>query len=196
MTLLYSYDQHGEFLYASPAQTRPNGEEILDRLNATPLAPPQADAQQAAVWDGTAWALHEDHRQKRDAGGVFIEGSGTAYWLPSDSWQSPARSMTTLGALPTGAQTTRPAKPLDVLKQDKLTAIATAYNSVLAYILSPESSGEIAAALAVADFSADDPEGLAFIRAQLKTRRAELEAAVNAAATVSEVNAVSVGFAV
>jgi hypothetical protein len=89
-----------------------------------------------------------------------------------------------------------PARSFADVKQDKLAEIATAYDSVLAYIISPESYGEIAAALAVADFAADDPEGLAFIRAQLKTRRAELEAAVAAAPDAAAVEAVSVGFAV
>ena len=188
--------QSGEYTGSFIGDTRPNGQPIAAYAFATRIAPPQAGAQQVAVGDGRAWALHEDHRQKRDDSGVLIEGSGTAYWLPSDTWQSPARSMTTLGALPTGAQTMCPAKPLDVLKQDKLAEIAAAYNSVLAYVVSPESHGEIAAAFAVADFSADDPEGLAFIRAQLAARRAALEAAVAAAPDAAAVEAVSVGFAV
>ena len=85
---------------------------------------------------------------------------------------------------------------LEATRTRRLAEISAAYERVLAYIISPESSGEIAAALAVADFSADDPEGLAFIRAQLKARRAELEAAVNAAPDAAAVNAVDVGFAV
>ena len=89
-----------------------------------------------------------------------------------------------------------PIPTLNEVKQDKLAEIAKAYETVLAYVISPESSGEIAAALAVADFAADDPEGLAFIRAQLKTRRADLEAAVNAAPDAAAVESVSVGFAV
>jgi hypothetical protein len=201
--LCYLYDENnvssGQVeCQLDPLESQAAGRKVyLLPAQATFIKPPtNIPVGKAAVWNGTAWTLHEDHRQKRDAGGVLIEGSGTAYWLPSDDWQSPARSMTTLGALPTGAQTTRPAKPLDVLKQDKLAAIATAYETVLAYILSPESHGEIAAALAVADFAADDPEGLAFIRAQLKTRRADLEAAVNAAPDAAAVEAVNIGFAV
>ena len=88
----------------------------------------------------------------------------------------------------------KPERSLDEVKQDKLAEISAAYERVLAYIISPESSGEIAAALAVADFSADDPEGLAFIRAQLKARRTALEAAVAASFDTAAVQAIVVSF--
>ena len=89
-----------------------------------------------------------------------------------------------------------PERSLDDVKQDKLTEIATAYETVLSYVISPASSSAVDTALAIQDFSADDPEGLAFIRAQLAARRAALEAAVAAAPNAAAVEAVSVGFAV
>ena len=89
-----------------------------------------------------------------------------------------------------------PIPTLNEIKQDKLAEIATAYDSVLAYVIAPEGKDALAAALAVADFTADDPEGLAFIRAQLAGRKEELEAATNAAGSVEAVQAVVVSFAV
>ena len=89
-----------------------------------------------------------------------------------------------------------PMPTLNEVKQDKLAEIATAYDSVLAYVIAPEGKDALAAALAVADFTADDPEGLAFIRAQLAGRKEELEAATNAAGSVEAVQAVVVSFAV
>ena len=89
-----------------------------------------------------------------------------------------------------------PMPTLNEVKQDKLAEIATAYDSVLAYVIAPEGKDALAAALAVADFTADDPEGLAFIRGKLAARKKELEAAVDAATDAAAVEAVSVGFAV
>ena len=74
----------------------------------------------AVVWNGGAWEYAEDHRQTLDGGGVTVEGSGTAYWLPGDTWQSPARYMTGLGRLPEGAMLERPEKPQDVLEAEAL----------------------------------------------------------------------------
>ncbi|MDD2966770.1 MAG: hypothetical protein PHN64_04665 [Desulfovibrionaceae bacterium] len=85
---------------------------------------------------------------------------------------------------------------LDATRARKLAEIAAAYDTVLAYVIAPEGTDNLAAALAVADFTTDDSEGLAFIRAKLAARKKELEEAVNAAGSVEDVNAVSVSFAV
>jgi hypothetical protein len=196
MTMLYQYSGTGEYLGSSEAQRRPNGQEIIDRLNSTVIAPPQAGEKQVAVWNGASWTVEEDHRQKRDQGGVIIEGSGTAYWLPEDKHTSPARHMTSIGKLPAGAMLARPAQSLAEAQADKLEEISTAYQSVLAYVIAPEGKDNLAAALAVADFTADDPEGLAFIRTKLAARKKELEAQTTAAGTVAAVQAVEVRFAV
>ncbi|MDD2967180.1 MAG: hypothetical protein PHN64_06845 [Desulfovibrionaceae bacterium] len=85
---------------------------------------------------------------------------------------------------------------LDATRARKLAEIAAAYESVLAYVIAPEGKDNLAAALAVADFTAEDPEGLAFIRAKLAARKAELEAQTRAAGSVDAVQAVEVRFAV
>ena len=110
--LLHFYDmKSGEFQSSRVAQQRPNGQYILDVQGATAVAPPEVSEKQAACWDGHAWQVKEDHRQKLDKGGVIIEGSGTDFWLPGDDWRSPARHMEDLGPLPEGAVLEKPAKP-------------------------------------------------------------------------------------
>lgn len=105
-----------EYLFAEeafldPLETEAAGEPVY-LLPADSTFTPPLDAKEgyAVVWNGTAWEYIEDHRQKRDMGGVPIEGTGTAYWLPDDTWQSPARYMTELGPLPEGAVTVKPEK--------------------------------------------------------------------------------------
>jgi hypothetical protein len=89
-----------------------------------------------------------------------------------------------------------PAPTLDEARARKLEEISTAYQGVLAYVIAPEGKDALAAALAVADFTVDDPEGLAFIRTKLAARKKELEAQTTAAGTVAAVQAVDVSFAV
>lgn len=87
--------------------------------NATLTAPnltPQD--KQALCWTGETWELKEDHRQKRDMGGVPIEGTGTAYWLPGDTYGTAPRYMDTLGPLPDNAVLTAPAKSTAQLWED------------------------------------------------------------------------------
>ena len=49
-----------------------------------------------------------------------MEGSGTPYWLPGDSWNTPARYMTELGPLPEGALLEAPAKTDEELAAEEL----------------------------------------------------------------------------
>ena len=87
--------------------------------NATLTAPtltPQD--KQALCWTGETWELREDHRQKRDAGGVPVEGTGTAYWLPEDEYGTAPRYMDSLGSLPDNAVLTAPAKSTEQLFED------------------------------------------------------------------------------
>lgn len=123
---LYKYDlKTGEFTGEMEAQKRPNGQDIVDVIGATVQQPPQAGEKQAARWTGAGWELVEDHRQTRDKGGVIVEGSGTPYWLPGDTWQTPARYLTELGPLPDGALLERPAETAEEIAADTL---ATAKN--------------------------------------------------------------------
>ena len=89
-----------------------------------------------------------------------------------------------------------PERSLDEVKQDKLAEIATAYETVLSYVISPDSSSAVDTTLAIQDFNADDPEGLAFIRQQLKAHRMVLEAAVAASFDAAAVQAIVVTFKV
>ena len=60
----------------------------------------------ASVFNGK-WENIEDNR-------------GKEYWLDTDAFGTPAKTMKELGAFPTGAVFTAPAKTLEQLKQDKI----------------------------------------------------------------------------
>lgn len=77
--------------------------------------PPYAKEGYAARWNGKAWELVEDHRQKQGIG-------GTPYWMPGDDWQTPARYMAELGHLPKGAKLKKPEKPAEVVEREQLQA--------------------------------------------------------------------------
>ena len=129
---LYRYDlKTGEYTGDMEAQKRPNGQFVTDVIGATTQEPPATDEKQAACWTGNAWELVEDHRQTRDKGGVIEEGSGTAYWLPGDTWQTPARYLTELGPLPEGALLERPAKTPEDIEREELAAAQMQANSII-----------------------------------------------------------------
>jgi hypothetical protein len=114
--LIYKYDPTTKELTGSkPVQKRPNGRPITDVLNATTVEPPVLEDKQAAVWNGTAWDVVEDHRKR-----LGMKGSGTPYWLSGDSWNTPARYMTELGPLPEGALLEAPAKTAEELATEEL----------------------------------------------------------------------------
>lgn len=114
--LIYKYDSKTKELTGSrTAQKRPNGDFITDVLHATTVAPPVLADKQQAVWDGESWDVVEDHRKKPG-----VEGSGTPYWLPGDTWHTPARYMTELGPLPEGALLEAPAKTDEELAAEEL----------------------------------------------------------------------------
>ena len=127
----YIYDKKtGEFLRETvtdldPLETKIQGQNVwLLPAFGTFTPPPDAGEKQAAVWDGETWNLVEDHRQKRGKGGLIIEESGTAYWLPGDTWESPARYVTKLGPLPEGAILAKPEKPAPTLDETKAVKMA------------------------------------------------------------------------
>ena len=121
--ILHRYDlKNGEYKGTQEAQKRPNGEYITDVVGAVTQEPPAVGEKQAARWPGKDWELVEDHRQTRDKGGVIVEGSGTPYWLPGDTWRTQARYVTELGPLPEGALLERPAKTAEEIAADELAA--------------------------------------------------------------------------
>lgn len=128
----YRFDQNTkEYLFAEeafldPLETEQQGKEVyLLPADSTFTAPFDAKEGYAVCWNGEVWEYIEDHRQKRDMGGVPIEGTGTAYWMPDDTWQTPARYMKELGPLPYGALLNRPEKSFEELKTDKVFQIDT-----------------------------------------------------------------------
>lgn len=79
-----------------PLETKKQQKNIyLLPANATFTKPPEAQEKFARVWNGEAWEQVEDNR-------------GVEYWLPEDTYGSPAREMKELGALPEGATLTPP----------------------------------------------------------------------------------------
>lgn len=121
----YFYDgKTREFLRSAPAQPDPGTGDPLPALLAVHIAPPETEGKQAAVWNGEAWDIVEDHRQHVNEQGV--KEGGTPYWLPSegDDYRSPERYMDDLGPLPAGAVTTRPEKPTPTLDEAKEAAVA------------------------------------------------------------------------
>ena len=117
-----------EYLYAEeafrdPLESKAQGRDVwLLPADSTFTAPLEPEDGYAVCWNGSAWEYKEDHRQKRDKGGVIVEDSGTPYWMPEDIWERPARYMTELGKLPDGALLARPEKPAEVLEAEALAA--------------------------------------------------------------------------
>ena len=127
---MQTYKYHAEtkvYLYSEkafldPLESKAQGRDVwLLPANST-FTPPLADKPGYAVcWNGKEWEHREDHRQKQDRNGEHPTGQGTPYWMPGDTWQTPARYMTDLGPLPKGAMLARPAKPAKVLEAEALT---------------------------------------------------------------------------
>ena len=130
--ILHKYDlETGEYTGTQEAQTRPNGEFITDVIGATTQEPPVVGEKQAACWTGTSWKVVEDHRQKRDKGGVIIDTTGTPYWLPGDTYRTPARYLTELGPLPENALLKKPEKTQEDIEAEESSAAQMQANSIL-----------------------------------------------------------------
>lgn len=93
-----------------------------------------------------------------------------------------------------------PAPPLAEAQNAKRMEINAGFDAALTASLTmpsrtdPPSAVELA--LAIEDFKSDDPTGLGDLRAIHEARRASLLAAVDAATTIAEVQAISVTYAV
>lgn len=177
--LNYFYDSKThEFTKSAPAQLHPRTGEPLPTLLAVHVAPPETGEKQAAVWNGAAWEIVEDHRQRTNEQGV--KEGGTGYWLPGDSRHSSARYMEDLGPLPEGARLTPPPPSLADAASAKRREIARGYEAaIVATMTMPAATpgqGEIAAQAAL--FAAEDAEGLADVLDLLAARRVELEAEI------------------
>lgn len=143
----YTFDERtGEFLRAEPAfldplESRAQGRKVYLLPASSTFTPPPAPREGfARLWNGKAWEQVEDHRQKQNEHGEIIEDSGTAYWIPGDTWDSPARHMAKPGPLPEGAMLKAPAKPAEVLAAEAL-ALAKAERARAVAALTVEVDG-------------------------------------------------------
>lgn len=198
-TILHTFDlRTGALTGSRPAQVV-GSKELTVCVNATPVVPP-ADIPDghAARWTGSAWEVAEDHRQHMDSKGT--KTGGTPFWLPvkGDDYTSPSRYMDSLGPLPEGAVTERPAKPLSVLKAEKEHEIKTACDAAIVASLtmptSAPSSAEVA--VAAASLAGIDPDGPDTLLALHTARRDELLATVAAAKSPTDLDSVVVSYAV
>lgn len=170
MEIVYQYDYQGFFVSETYAyQGLPH--------NCTKVKP-KIEPNCIPQWNGSAWKQVEDHRQKKDDRDCIIEGTGTPYWLPSDTWKTEPRYMTEPGPLPKNAVLTRPEPdPAIVLKEAKeqlFVEIDMAYNETLMnIILTPTEK-----------YSGKSIEE---IRTILSAQRAEFELQLQQATTVEEV---------
>lgn len=114
--MMYHYDIFTKrYTGARPAQVV-NGVPITQNASATaipvdPLLLQEIPEDKCVVWSEEIndWKLEEDHCQKVDQQGMLY--GGTPYWLPGDTWDTPARYMTLPGKLPADAIFNVPEKP-------------------------------------------------------------------------------------
>lgn len=79
-------------------------------------------------WTGTVWENIENHTNLEYNG---RSKKATEYWLPEDVWNTPARTMTKLGALPSNALFTAPEKPMSETLKDLQNEFDTAITNRL-----------------------------------------------------------------
>lgn len=151
--------------------------------------------------DGKGFVLVEDHRARpKEQFGEDLAQEATAWWLPEDTYGTPAREMKTAGPLPASALLKAPQQPLAGAQATKRTSINAGFDAAMTASLTmpsrnnPASAVELA--LAIEDFKADDPTGWADLRTIHEARRTALLAAVDAATTVEAVQAIAVNYAV
>lgn len=198
-TTMYAFDLRiGALTGSRPAQVV-GGKELTICAGATPVAPPaDIPTGHAARWTGSAWEVVEDHRQHMDEKGT--KQGGTAYWLPAegDDYTSQPRYMETLGPLPEGAVTERPAKPLAVLKAEKEREVKAACDAaIVASLTMPTATPSTTeVAVAAASLVSVDPDGPDTLLALHTARRDELLAAVAAADSTAALADVEVSYAV
>ena len=198
-TTMYTFDlRTGALTGSRPAQVV-GGKELTVCAGATPVAPPaDIPSGHAARWTGSAWEVVEDHRQHMDSKGT--KTGGTPFWQPAmgDDYTSQPRYMETLGPLPKGAVTERPAKPLAVLKAEKEREVKTACDAaIVASLTMPTATPSTTeVAVAAASLASVDPDGPDTLLALHTARRDELLAAVAAADSTDALADVEVSYAV
>ena len=119
----YMYDSENNNLFKEevPCQKDPKESEIQGKdvwllpANCTFEAPPAEKEGYVILFRDGVWA------QLRNL-------KGTQYWLEGETYADAPHTMTEYGDLPEGASTERPEKPLDVLKDEKLESLNTAFS--------------------------------------------------------------------
>lgn len=187
--------------YTRPDQYYINSDEDYGcpPYNSTPDAlPPRPWKNQWPQYvDNNGWVLVEDHRQRAEPHFAAEDVQpGTEYWLPGDTHLTPARRMHTPGPLPKDALTKRPEQPLAEIKAAKVATIIAGHEAALAGAVALSDPTPSTVAVEAGLLAASDPEGLEFVRNALAARRNELLAAVDAAETAEEVQAIVVSYAV
>jgi hypothetical protein len=149
------------------------------------------------------WVLVEDHRERKEP--LFdaeLTQDATDYWLPDDTYDTPARHLTEIGPLPKGALTQRPPKTaaelLAAAQEAKRIEILSGYDAAVAASLTMPTANPTAQDITIgaAAFASEDADGLAYIMQTHATRRDELLATVGAAVTAEIVQAIAVNYAV
>ena len=149
------------------------------------------------------WVMVDDHRDRKPPlFDVALTQDATDYWLPDDTYDTPARHMTKAGPLPNGSVTTRPSKTdaelLAEAKVAKSAEITAGYDAAVAASLTMPTTSptEQDVTIGAAAFAAEDADGLAYVMQTHAARRDELLAAVAAATTVVAVQDLVVSYAV
>lgn len=149
--------------------------------NATYTAP-DIEEDKVARWTGNGWEQIENHKGKSG----YLNGQ--------------PHTITAYGPLPAGWSDTPPPPAIEEAQAAKRSEIASDFNSAMSASLTmpsvgtPPSSFEVASALY--DWRTEDPEGYAALLAIHTARRDELLAAVAAATTTADVQAITVNYAV
>ncbi|WP_302548637.1 phage tail protein [uncultured Desulfovibrio sp.] len=187
--------------YTRPDQYYINSDEDYGcpPYNSTPDAlPPRPWKNQWPQYvDNKGWVLVEDHRQRAEPHFAAEDVQpGTDYWLPEDTYLSPARHMQHPGPLPANALTKRPEQPLAEVKAAKNAIIIAAHESALAGAVALSDPTPSTVAVEAGLLAVSDPEGLEYVRNSLAARRDALLAAVEAAKTAQDVQAIAVSSAV
>lgn len=166
--------------------------------NSTPDdLPPRPWGSQWPQYVNGAWVLVEDHRERKSPAFATEDAQdGTAYWLPEDTHDTPARHMHTPGPLPADALPARPEQPLEAVKAAKSSDILAGHEAALAGAVALSDPTPSTVAVEAGLLAASDPEGLEYVRNALAARRAALLAAVAAADTAEAVQAIVVSYAV
>lgn len=153
------------------------------------------------VWTGEAWTLVVDHRERKAPAFAAEDAQkATDFWLPGDTWETPARHVFVPGPLPEGALLTRPEKPADLLLSEaraaKAAEVEAGYQSAVAATLTMPEAAPTAQDVAVgaALLAADDAEGLEYVIGRHAATRAALLAQVEAADTAEAVTAIEVRY--